>query len=69
MQPEFIFDDICNTLTNPPPECSKYVEETHVEASVTNAWEIILLVVVVGFLVFSLIVTLSLCSSVFTVVT
>ncbi len=25
---EYLFDDICNTLSNPPQECDKYVNET-----------------------------------------
>lgn len=24
---EFVFDDICNSLTNPPPVCQDYVNE------------------------------------------
>jgi len=50
---EYLFDDICNTLSNPPQECEKYVDETVVVTYVKEYWLLLFIVIVVGFVIFS----------------
>lgn len=53
---EFVFDDICNTLSNPPKECSKYVESSTIfQTEVSTEWPTLVLVISLGILIFSLI--------------
>lgn len=57
---EFIFDDICNNLINPPEACSKYtVGQTELVSEVSNEWATLLFVVVLSVVIFSLIVSFS----------
>lgn len=70
MQAEFIFDDICNTLINAPKDCQKYVtSETNIQEHVTNEWSTLILVIIIGLLLFSVIVTITPHSSAFTAAT
>ena len=48
-----MFDDICNTLSNPPKGCEKYVNETVVVTYVKEYWLLLFVVIVVGFVIFS----------------
>lgn len=67
---EFVFDDICNTLSNPPKECSKYVESSTIfQTEVSTEWPTLVLVISLGILIFSLIVLITLLSFVSTVAT
>ena len=54
-----MFDDICNTLSDPPSSCNKYIDTViHVDWF-TIEWPTLVLVVALGILIFSLIVKLA----------
>jgi len=59
---EFVFDDVCNTLTSPPGACSKYTDSTSTLETVSVEWPTLVLVIGLGVLLFSLIVPISLSS-------
>ncbi len=50
---EYVFDDICNTLSNPPEGCAKYVNDTVVVTYVKEYWMLLFVVIVLGFVLFS----------------
>ena len=63
MQAEFVFDDICNTLEDPPSSCKKYTDTVIHEGYDSIEWPTLVLVVALGIVLFSLIVVPLLCSS------
>lgn len=40
-------------MSNPPPECEKYVNETVVVTYVKEYWLLLFIVIVIGFVIFS----------------
>lgn len=52
---EFVFDDICNTLSDPPSSCKKYIDTVIHESFVSIEWPTLVLVVALGIFIFSLI--------------
>ena len=62
MKAEYVFDDICNTLSNPPEGCAKYVNDTVVVTYVKEYWLLLFVVIVLGFVIFSGLVNLDLFS-------
>ena len=58
IQAEFVFDDICNTLSDPPSSCKKYIDTVIHESFVSIEWPTLVLVVALGIFIFSLIVLL-----------
>ena len=58
MQAEFVIDDICNTLLNPPQACDKYTKNEYMVGSSSVSWALVVLVIGIGIIIFSLIVLL-----------
>lgn len=53
---EFIFDDICNTLTNPPKACNQYTRIKIYDERSFEDWFVIISVILLGAALFSLLV-------------